>query len=270
MLKFVFLRLNCMNKNLILSLFALLLFPSVGYSQKAASDKKFSIGIATGFNFAFLNRFGPYKEDDQSLNYLRIRGGASIFFQYKLHDALKLQTGIGYANYGGQFREEAATVYTPANQNSSNQSSSETYYFKDVYRMDFLEIPLMGKFYILPEKQISPYVSAGMSYGILLRASNYYNFNDISVMQMDDIKPYTNKYFVNYILGVGVEILQRKRISFGLDIRYHKSLTKVFSAKELDFAYPDPDNDDYEYVSTYNVDAYYQNVFVSLFTAVKF
>lgn len=249
--------------------FFIVCLPFAGTAQRS-TEKKIKMGLETGLNFAFLNRFGPYNEDDLSTNFLRLRAGASVFLAYQILPILRVQTGIGYANYGGQFREEAGTVYTPVSGGGSYQTTKSTIYYKDVYRMDFLEIPLKFKVFLLPKKQISPYLVAGMSYGILLRASNYYNFNDVGVMQMDDIKPYVKDHFVNGLLGAGVEVFKRKRVSFGLEIRYHQSLTKVFEYEELDFAYPDPDDDTREYVATYNVNATYHNLFINLFSSLNF
>ncbi len=191
-------------------------------------------------------------------------------FSYKIAPFIELQAGTGYARLGGTYRHEAGTVVNQPSAGTGNKQTTSKVYFKDKYKMDFLEVPVLVKFFILPKRTISPFILAGGSYGFLLRSVNSYNFDDISVMKNDDMKNVSQNYFLNYCFGAGIDFFRDEYVSFGLSAKMSKSISKVFKYDKLEYASPDPENADYEYVNVYNMNTYFHSVALSAYVTRSF
>lgn len=160
---------------------------------------------------------------------------------------LRIQVEVNLAGYGGAFKKKADVLVSgsPTRSgpyfNSSTTTTGPTQaYYQDIYRMNFLELPLVARGYLPTNSVVSPYAELGVGYGLVLGASLRYNsfsgsaINATEKWETIGIKGMTNGYAVNYIIGGGMDFRCSKTFSIGLQLRLNSSLTRVFKYEFYD------------------------------------
>lgn len=233
-----------------LFLSVLSLLPPPAKAQETTHERKFCLGFATSFQLAKIDRFGTYQPWSTQGDWqetTRSTGAIGIMVGYTPLQWLRIQIESNFAGYGGAFKTPAGVsitgpgaVHTGPSGTSSYSNTPQQGYYKDIYRMNFLEFPLLARGYLPTSFFMRPYVELGMSYGLLLGSSLRYNSfsgtvqNTTEDWETTDLKGLPNKYFVNYILGAGLDFRCSRKFSIGLQLRFNSSLTRVFKEEYYD------------------------------------
>ncbi len=229
-----FYKINLVYKFLLISLSCSYNF---SFAQQDSTKKQMGIGIENGLSLGFMDRFGPYGSD-KNYNYSnKPRKGlcTNLFYFYQVHPFIRLQLGIGYTGYGSHFyKSSSQDVITQTSTHTS--VSKKTIYTRHIYSLDYLETQLLAKLFSTPHYQNCPFFTLGISNGILINASENFQYDDHSTHY--DLSFYTQPLTINGIIGCGVEFRTNKKISFGFESRLHFGLTSTFKSDKVYYSKP--------------------------------
>lgn len=237
-----------------------------------ATFKKFGFGFETGFSLAKLDPFGPYLSGAELSDFNSVvKFSPTIGVQglYRFSPMFGLHVGLNYISHGGSFAKKLGEFSNYSNTGNtsysytygyttSSSSSTTSIYARDRYRMSFFELSICPKLLFLPKSIASPFILGGFSVGKLLTSVNNYDFQSgAGSSGTEDITDHVSPITINYVLGAGVEFLPNRALSFGVNIKLHNSLTRVFK-------YDIQEYDDGDTIYSYDLVTHYHTF---LFTA---
>ncbi|WP_191859789.1 porin family protein [Hanstruepera ponticola] len=154
-----------------------------------------SFGVKGGVNFANLN--GDIEDNDMKVGF-HVGGVAEIMFNEKMG----FQPEILYSSQGTKFEEGGAKLK---------------------YNLDYINVPLMAKFY--PTKGFN--IEAGPQVGFLVSSKAKYEFNgDSETTDIEDLKS------IDFGLNFGLGYKMDNGLNFGA--RYNLGLSNVNDADNSD------------------------------------
>jgi hypothetical protein len=164
------------------------------------------VGIKGGFNFSSI-AFKPADPDMPDFQNLRgLTGG--LFFSLSL-GFVGIQPEILYSRRGTMWQVDADN--------------------KIEYMLDYIEVPVLVKFSILPAGPVRPVIFAGPSFGYLLNAKGRLTTPDGTTVE--DLDEMFEKTAWAAVFGGGLEF-KLPGILLTLDGRYHMGLTNI--AKDIE------------------------------------
>ena len=207
-------------KKVILAAIAVFAF---GFSN--AQDVKF--GAKAALNVA--NLTGDI-EDNSSL--IGFQVGA--FAEFKFSEKFSFQPELLYSTQGAKtsysevyIEELRGDSFARAEVDTSSNGYSENY--SDTYKLSYLSIPLMLKYYFTPNFN----VEIGPQIAFLLSAKNDYTYENNegqSESGSQDMKEYTNSMDFSLNFGLGYNITE----NIGAGLRYNLGLSNVSDNEEGD------------------------------------
>jgi hypothetical protein len=252
--------------------FLLISFVYTSCFAQEATFKKFGFGFETGFSLAKLDPFGPYLPGAELASFNSVvKFSPTIGVQglYRFNPMFGLLVGLNYIGHGGSFAKKVGEYQNYTNTgnirynysygySTSSNNSTTSIYARDRYRMSFFELSICPKLLFLPKSIASPFILAGFSIGKLLTSVNNYDFQiGAGSSGTEDITEHVSPFTINYVLGAGLDFLPDRELSFGVNVKLHNSLTRVFK-------YDIQEYDDGDTIYSYDLVTHYHTF---LFTA---
>jgi len=189
-------------KNLILLVGMILVLCVTASAQQAGATPQTTVGV-TGkglkLGFGIANISTEYAELNDFLD-SRVGFSGGAFLTYALSRQFAVQPEILYVSKG---------------------ASKDFFFFNAHWNLDYLEIPVLLKFNLMPEGKLQPSLYAGPALDVLM-ASKFHIIDETY-----DIKDYTKSMDFGLVFGAGLDY---KHITF--DVRYALGLTNVVDAAE--------------------------------------
>jgi len=167
-----------------------------------------AFGIKAGFNFSkmpndFYNSHSEFRFD----------GGIFVRFKPIQSINLSVQPEIKYTRIGDNLGE--FTRY------SETHVIIGTYKF--YYHHDYIEMPVLARFGLIPEGIIKPDILLGFSTSYLVRAKGGDTFKEFPDY---DVKEYLNEIDCGFLFGLGFDIFPSQYM-VTLEARYYLGLTDI-------------------------------------------
>jgi len=144
-----------------------------------------------------------------------------ISYKVGLLFGISIQPEVLYVQKGGVY--ESSTISLASLYPGGSVSG------KNTFKMDYISIPVVVKYSILPLPIVKPYIVGGVSYDILVSAKSSVEYTISGVpgysgtQSMDeDIKESLNKSDFSVQIGIGVEVMMLE-----VDARYLFGLSKI-------------------------------------------
>ena len=192
-------------KRLTVTLFAIVLLFSM--SSLASAQGLTGYGLKAGLNMATLGG------DDVQDAKMKMGFAAGGFVTYSINEMFAVQPEVLYTMKGAKWEEELL---------------GET--LKETTKYTYLEIPVLAKFTIPTQGNISPKLFVGPALGILLSAKCDSEWGDES--ETDDIKDDTKSPDFGLVFGAGVDI-GMPHSAITIDGRYTMGLSSIAEAQEV-------------------------------------
>jgi hypothetical protein len=164
-------------------------------------------GIRVGINNSNFN--GSFSSEDWSSKFGFHLGG---FVEFKISNTFSVQPELDFSSQG-------------ANYEYSSSNINYTYNESGKYKLDYINLPILAKFYVVEDVSIL----AGPQIGILIRSDNPYsvteNSNGFSDTYSDnrDINDLLKSTSINFSFGLNYKINE----SFFLDTRYNLGVSNI-------------------------------------------
>jgi hypothetical protein len=190
-----------MKKGLLVFTVALLFAAFVPRPVAAAID--FDWGVKGGLSMA-----SEKWSDDTSASKSLTKPVFGVFFAFNLNKSFAIQPEIYYLTQGGIY------TYEP-----------EGIIYKYVDTFNYLQIPVLAKLRLMPDKKLTPIVFAGPAVGVLLSA--HYKYSVDGVEEWDkNVKTWYKSTSFGLVFGGGVEY-KLDKLMLVLDVRYDLGLANI-------------------------------------------
>ncbi len=180
-------------------LFFILLIPAI---STFAQD--FHYGVKIGGNYSFFDLSGNVKKDIAYDLTGKFNIEAGIMAEYSINKKIGLSVEINYDNLGDRF-------YKTADQTS----------FETKYNLTYIEVPLIFKYYIIPNLSIN----VGGQAGSLLSAENKFKLTIEDVDSSDSSDAKSDYESLDYGLNLGVGFKLKNGML--IDIRFYQGLKNI-------------------------------------------
>jgi hypothetical protein len=182
--------------------FLLLMVVIIGLTISSNAQTKF--GVKAALNIS--NFSGDDFDDLDS----RTAAAFGVFAQISINDKLTFQPELLYSMQGAE--------------SSYSESGYES---EDKIKVDYLQIPLLMKYYVIEGLSIN----AGPQIGFLLSAKDdwEYNYDEGSEEGEEDIKDYFKSMDFGLAFGLGYEL----QSGLGFDFRYNLGLSNIVEEDEM-------------------------------------
>ena len=170
----------------------------------ALAQKTFTIGPKVGVDYT--NYWGKGAEHGGQLNYQ-----AGLFMEYRFNDRFSVAPEVVFAAQGGKYEIKRLDDY-----------------YKDTDHINYINVPVMLKFYVTPELSIDLGPQVGF---------NVYSKNTAVLKEggeKDKIKTDLKDYTKSVDFGVGLGLTYNITDEVFVQGRYTMGLTKVFDTKDYD------------------------------------
>jgi hypothetical protein len=168
----------------------------VSYFYSGAQEKVWSIGGEIGVNFS---KYGMDATDNDFNS--GVVGG--LFLTYSIVNTFGITTKVLYSEKG-----------------SAQGTSEQT--------LKYIEVPIIGRFFLNKEGKFRPNIFLGPSFGFLRGVTNQIGSNDPVKVSNFDVAYNTFDLGVTGGLGLNYEIIPETRIL--IDARYNHGLTDITKA----------------------------------------
>lgn len=184
-------------------IFTIAAFIAIGFSANAQQEVKY--GPKAGVNFANLSN----TESSKMLTGFYVGGVAEI----KFSDKFSVQPELMYSAQG------AKSKY-------SDTFSGVTVDYKDTFKLDYISIPILAKYYIAEGFS----VEAGPQFSFLVKSEIKSEGSALGVSETDktDVKDFTN----SFDFGIGAGVAYDLANGFFANARYNFGLTDVWKENE--------------------------------------
>lgn len=184
---------------------ALLIIVIAIFTHTVYAQKKTVLGITGGVNFSNLTS-EEYEETNRKAGFY-----LGVQTEFLLTNKFSIQSELLYATYGADVSEKSIPRPTEIE-----------------YSLDYIQIPVLGKFYIYPNLSIE----IGPSVNFLVREKGYrpgspdiVDENGDFVRSQTDIDPYGSKIELNGLVGASYKFNNKWVVS----ARFTKGLTNAFN-----------------------------------------
>lgn len=191
-----------MKKKIIAFVFGAAVCGSAAFAQESGFGAKLGLNLA--------NISGDVEDNSMRLS-MHIGG----YYTYMISDKFGVQPELVYSGQGTKFAESTSTQVVGFDPFTGAPITAEVTTPEAVYALDYLNIPILAKYYI--NESFS--VLAGPQIGILMGAK--YKGEDEDV----DVKEFVNG--TDFSLGIGLDYQLENGLNFGL--RYNLGLTVIES-----------------------------------------
>ena len=181
----------------VLMLTGLILLLCVAASAQQTTVGVTGKGVKLGFDIAKINT--DYNELDDFLD-TRVGFSGGAFLTYTLNRQFAVQPELLYVSKGAE---------------------KDLFFVSAEWSMDYLELPVLLKYDIVPDGKLHPNVFIGPAFALLL--SSKVRFMDYSY----DVADYMKSMDVGFVFGAGVDY---KRVTF--DVRYNLGLVGTIDAAD--------------------------------------
>jgi len=163
-----------------------------------AQTKVWSVGPEVGFSFS---KYGK----DASTNDYKSGAIGGVFLTYSILNTFAVTTKLLYSQKGASF-ESSDTKQT----------------------LNYIEVPVIGRFFLNKEGNFRPNIFVGPSFGFLAGATNKVGSNDR--VDIDGYKDIFNNFDFGVTGGLGFNFLISDETYFIIDARYTQGLSDITKA----------------------------------------
>lgn len=167
----------------------------------------FSGNDKTKIALMFLNPTSSLAYDSEPLSRTGFTGG--IFSNFKLIGSLSVQQEILYTQKGAVYELSQTKI-------------------RGIFKLDYIDIPVLLKYTFSPLPIIKPFIEAGMSYSILVSANIKHENPIFPLPEEQDIKDFISKSDFSILIGIGTELAM-----IDINARYITGLTQIFKKNKL-------------------------------------
>jgi len=235
-------------KKLIIILFLSISFVGLCQTKPLEKEKRFAIGI----NYSIDRTFRTLKPDNSSNSAAvkisrdsrevpSINFTSGIGFSYKISKTFSTEIGVIYARNGYQTEENNLTFSNLENLRRGYQDSNDSPVTGNlVYNLDYLNIPLKLRTYILNRK-VRFFVEGGLSTNINLKNKIVINMVNADGYKESftggDMGGNVSKINMAFILGVGADYTFKENYVIRLVPTYRRSITQVAKWVNKEYLY---------------------------------
>ena len=184
-----------MRKQFVIISFATALLTFAVCIHTMAQEKVWSFGPEVGVS---ISKYGQ----DAGTNDFKTGAFGGLFLTYSIENTFGITTKLLYSQKGASFK------------------SSDT-----KQTLNYLEIPVIGRFFLNKEGTFRPNIFVGPSFGFLTGATNKVGSNER--VNVDNYKAIYNTFDFGVTGGIGFNILISNETYFIIDARYTHGLSDI-------------------------------------------